>query len=92
LQRRYRATAREGVERLCRRALAGLGLGEREALLRWADTLARRFAHLPTEGLKEVAVAFGAAGVDAFFAPADAALRQELQAGTRPALEPEEAS
>lgn len=67
LRRRYRRTAMEGVERLLGRDLPGLGEPEREVIRRWAETLAGRFAHLPSVGLRQVAVRSGQSAVDAFF-------------------------
>ncbi len=71
LQRRYRKTALEGCERLFRKELSGLGECEKEAVRRWAETLARRFAHLPTAGLRGVAFEFGPGAVEAALAQAD---------------------
>ena len=80
LQRRYRQTALEGVDRLFRKELSTLGDKEREAVRRWAETLARRFAHLPTEGLKGIAFEEGLHAVEAFFARSDERLARELEA------------
>jgi glutamyl-tRNA reductase len=71
LQRRYRKTALEGCERLFRKELSGMGECEKEAVKRWAETLARRFAHLPTAGLRGVAFEFGPGAVEAALAKAD---------------------
>jgi glutamyl-tRNA reductase len=89
IQRRYQETARKGLERMFRRELAGLGEAERAALTRWAETLARRFAHVPTEGLKGLAFDVGLGGVEAFLNHADKALLDELDlpAGRRLDLE-----
>lgn len=78
LRQRYRHTALEGVERLFAKDLAGLGGPEREAVLRWAETLARRFAHLPSVGLRELAFQAGPGAVEAFFAATDPALAKDL--------------
>jgi glutamyl-tRNA reductase len=67
LRRRYRRTAMEGVDRLLGRDLPGLGEPEREVIRRWAETLAGRFAHLPSVGLRQLAVQSGQSAVDAFF-------------------------
>ena len=85
VQRRYRSTAVEGLERLFKRELVGLGESERDAVRRWAETLARRFAHLPTAGLREVAHAAGPEAVDAFFSRADAGLAAALREAAREA-------
>ncbi|RMG47617.1 MAG: hypothetical protein D6718_03255 [Acidobacteria bacterium] len=85
VQRRYRQTALEGVERLFRRDLKHLQPDMREPLRRWAETLARRFAHLPTNGLRGLAREIGPEAVQAFFSHAEdeALLRnvRELTAG-----------
>ncbi len=52
LQERYRNIACEGVDRLLRKELRRLGPAERESLSKWAESLARRLAHIPTQGLR----------------------------------------
>jgi glutamyl-tRNA reductase len=52
LQQRYRRTAQEGVKRLLKKELKGLGETERAAIETWAEVLARRFAHIPCVGLR----------------------------------------
>jgi glutamyl-tRNA reductase len=52
LQQRYRRTAQEGVKRLLKKDLKGLGDAERAAIETWAEVLARRFAHIPCLGLR----------------------------------------
>jgi glutamyl-tRNA reductase len=79
LRRRYRHTAIEGVERLFRRHLPNLTESEREAVRRWAETLGRRFAHIPTVGLRELAFQAGPGAVEAFFASGDPVLARELR-------------
>lgn len=78
LRQRYRHTALEGVERLFEKDLAGLGAAEREAVQRWAETLARRFAHLPSVGLRELAFQAGPSAVEVFFAATDPGLAHDL--------------
>ena len=96
LRQRYRHTALEGVERLFAKDLAGLGESERVVVLRWAETLARRFAHLPSLGLRELAFQSGPAAVEAFFAATDPALARDLhlaaeRAGMGSVVEPDAA-
>jgi glutamyl-tRNA reductase len=79
MQRRFRDTAIEGVERLFDKELAGLGDEERAVVRRWAETLARRFAHLPTEGLRGVAFEAGPEAVEAFLAKADESMVKILR-------------
>lgn len=52
LQQRYRRTAQEGVSRLLKKELKGLGAEERAAIETWTEVLARRFAHIPCLGLR----------------------------------------
>ncbi len=52
LQQRYRHTAQEGVKRLLKKELKGLGDAERAAIETWSEVLARRFAHIPCLGLR----------------------------------------
>jgi glutamyl-tRNA reductase len=66
LNQRYRHTALEGVERLFRRELQGIDEEARQAILQWAEVLARRFAHVPTMGLRGLASQVGAPAVRAF--------------------------
>lgn len=78
LHRRYRDTAQEGVDRLIRKYARGLDPTQAEAIRRWADTLAGRFARLPTLGLRGLAFQHGAEGVRSFLEGLDAGLRREL--------------
>lgn len=78
LAQRYRKTAVEGVERLAAREGLPLDAAGREALERWAETLARRFAHLPSKGLRALAAEQGLAAVRSFLAAGDAELAAEL--------------
>ena len=82
LQKHYQDTAREGVERLLK-ALGGDV--DRSAVENWAGSLARRFAHLPTVGLKGL-MRYGPEGsLDAFLKgldPERRGLLRERQANT----------
>ncbi len=71
LHRRYRHTAVEGAERLFRKQVPQLGEKERETIRRWAETLARRFAHVPVLGLRGLASDLGPDGIEAFLAGLD---------------------
>ena len=84
LQKRYRHTAQEGVKRLLKKELQGLGAAERVAIETWSEVLARRFAHIPTLGLRGL-LHYGPEGsVDAFLEGLDPEFADEL----RQALEP----
>ena len=78
LNQRYRKTALEGVERLLAKEGFALDASAHETLERWAETLARRFAHLPTLGLRELASQQGLGAVELFLAASDEELRSEL--------------
>ena len=79
LQKRYRHTAREGVRRLLRKDLKGLGSDEREAIETWAEVLARRFAHIPTMGLRGLLHDGPDGSLDAFLRGLDAEFAEELR-------------
>ena len=79
LQKRYRHTAREGVRRLLRKDLKGLGSAEREAIETWAEVLARRFAHIPTMGLRGLLHHGPDGSLDAFLAGLDPKFAEELR-------------
>lgn len=86
LERRYRRTAVEGVERLLRKRVPRLSEADRDDLRRWAETLARRFAHLPVLGLRGLAGRAGPEAVQAFLdglEQFDRALATELRAAAR---------
>ena len=79
LQNRYRRTAREGVRRLFKKDLGGLGRAERETIEVWAEVLARRFAHIPTLGLRGL-LHYGPDGaLDAFLQGLDPEFAEELR-------------
>ena len=79
LQNRYRHTARMGVNRLLSKELKGLGAAEREAIETWAEVLARRFAHIPTLGLRGL-LHYGPDGsLEAFLEGLDAEFADELR-------------
>ncbi len=75
---RYQRTALEGVERLFERELKGLGEQERDCIRRWAETLARRFAHVPSVGLRDLVFQSGPGAVAAFFRTSEPELAREL--------------
>lgn len=80
LQRRYRRTAQEGVERLLKKELAGLGDEERAAIATWTEVLARRFAHIPCLGLRGLLHDGPEGSLDAFLDGLDAEFAAELRA------------
>jgi glutamyl-tRNA reductase len=78
INQRYRQTAMEGIERLLAKEGAGLDARQREALARWAETLAKRLAHLPTLGLRGLASELGVEAVGSFLAAGDEELFKEF--------------
>ena len=79
LQKRYRHTAREGVRRLLKKDLKGLRDTERQAIETWAEVLARRFAHIPTLGLRGLLHHGPDGSLDAFLEGLDAEFADELR-------------
>lgn len=79
LQNRYRHTAREGVRRLLKKDLKGLGDAERQAIETWAEVLARRFAHIPTLGLRGLLHHGPDGSLDAFLEGLDPKFSEELR-------------
>jgi glutamyl-tRNA reductase len=96
INQRYRQTALDGLERLLAKQGVDLAGADREALERWAETLARRFAHLPTLGLRGLAAEQGMEAVKSFLeacaddslaelgAAADEPEPESLERGSRP--------
>ncbi len=66
VNRRYRQTAVEGLERLFRKQLDTLDAADREIITQWAEVMARRFAHIPTMGIRALATDYGAPAVRTF--------------------------
>lgn len=87
LQQRYRQTALEGVRRLVKKELKGLGDEERAAVERWAEALARRFAHIPCLGLKGLLYAGPDGSIDAFLDGLEPEFAEELRAALERGLE-----
>ena len=79
LQRRYRHTAQEGVKRLLKKELRGLGAEERQAIETWAEVLARRFAHIPCLGLRGLLYNGPHGSLDAFLDGLDPEFADELR-------------
>jgi glutamyl-tRNA reductase len=78
INQRYRQTALEGLERLLSKKGVELDAETREAIERWAETLARRFAHLPTLGLRGLASELGVSAVGSFLSAGDDELYREF--------------
>jgi glutamyl-tRNA reductase len=84
LQKRYQRTAAEGVKRLLKKDLQGLGEAERAALGTWAEILARRFAHIPARGVRGLISEGPAGSVDAFLGGLEPEFADELRASLHP--------
>ena len=78
LQSRYRETAREATQRLFKKTLSHLEDEERGAVERWAETLARRFAHIPVLGLRGLAKEGDSESIKVFVSSLEAPLADEL--------------
>ena len=80
LQKRYRNTAQEGVRRLLKKELKGLGDRERIAIELWSEVLARRFAHIPCLGLRGLLHAGPEGSLEAFLSGLEPEFADELRA------------
>jgi len=80
LQQRYQRTAREGVQRLLKKELKGLGEEERSAIQTWCDVLARRFAHIPCLGIRGLVHSGPDGSVEAFLNGLEPEFAEELRA------------
>ena len=93
LRLNYRRIALEGVERLLAKSLPDLPDPERDAVRRWAETLANRMAHVPTVGLRDLAFEIGPAAVATFFRNGAVGVRGPVATAPdgvgAPVLEPE---
>ena len=78
LQQRFRHTAQEGVKRLLKKELKGLGDAERKAIEVWSEVLARRFAHIPCLGLRGLLHDGPDGSIDAFLNGLEPAFAEEL--------------
>jgi len=79
LQNRFQHTAKEGINRLFKKDLDGLGKNEREAIENWAEVLARRFAHIPTLGLRGLLHNGPEGSLEAFLKGLDPKFADELR-------------
>lgn len=66
LNQRYRQTASEGLQRLLKSGFDSIEAEEREDLERWVQVMARRFAHIPTLGLRALAREYGSEAIRVF--------------------------
>ena len=78
LQAHYQATARLGAERLLK-SLRHLGVEDRDTINTWAAGQARRFAHLPTVGIRSLLLNGPDGALDAFLGGLDDKLATELR-------------
>lgn len=90
LQQRYRHTAEEGIQRLFKKELKGLGPEEREAIQTWSEVLARRFAHIPTLGLRGLLYEGPEGSLEAFLEGLDPKFANELRSAVTRGLQQKE--
>jgi glutamyl-tRNA reductase len=83
LQQRYRRTAQEGINRLLKKELKGLGAEERVAIETWCEVLARRFAHIPCLGLRGLLGQGPEGSIDAFLSGLEPEFADELRAALK---------
>jgi glutamyl-tRNA reductase len=83
LQQRYRRTAQEGVKRLLKKDLQGLGDTERAAIETWVEVLARRFAHIPCLGLRGLLHDGPDGSIEAFLGGLEPEFADELRAALK---------
>jgi glutamyl-tRNA reductase len=88
LQQRYRRTAEEGVRRLLKKELKGLGEAERAAIATWTEVLARRFAHIPCLGLRGLLHDGPDGSMEAFLGGLEPEFAAELRAALKGAVVP----
>jgi glutamyl-tRNA reductase len=86
LQQRYRRTAQEGVKRLLKKDLKGLGDAERAAIETWTEVLARRFAHIPCLGLRGLLHDGPDGSLEAFLNGLEPEFADELRAALKGAV------
>ena len=85
LQAHYQTTAQAGTDRLLK-GLKHLAAADRDAIAQWATSQARRFAHLPTVGLRGLLQNGPEGALDAFLGGLDTKLAATLrqQSGESP--------
>jgi glutamyl-tRNA reductase len=88
LQQRYRKTAQEGVKRLLKKELKGLGDVERGAIEIWSEVLARRFAHIPCLGLRGLLHDGPDGSIEAFLGGLEPEFAEELRSALSGAAAP----
>ncbi len=80
LQQRYRRTAEEGMRRLLAKEVTGLSDDERAAIETWTRVLARRFAHIPCQGLRGLLHEGPEGSIEAFLSGLEPEFADELRA------------
>jgi glutamyl-tRNA reductase len=88
LQQRYQRTAVEGVRRLLKKELKGIGPEQEAAIQAWAGVLARRFAHVPCLGLRGLLHHGPEGSLDAFLSELEPEFADELRHALMPRQEP----
>lgn len=88
LHRMYHATVDDRLEHLFKKELGHLGPAERDAVERFGHNLAKRFAHVPTLGLRALAAESGPEAVDVFLAASDRELAEGVREASRKNLAP----
>ena len=79
LQEHYREVAIEGLNRLLDKELRGLGSTERRTVSTWAEALAKRLAHIPTQGVRGLLHHGPEGSLEAFLEGLGPDLRRQLR-------------
>jgi glutamyl-tRNA reductase len=84
LQNHYQQTANDSVERLLKKDLRGLDEKQCEAVHKWCESLARRFAHISNAGLRGLMHHGPEGSVDAFLDALDPKFASRLRGAAAP--------
>jgi|TARA_B100001250_G_scaffold72479_1_gene58910 glutamyl-tRNA reductase len=79
LQDRYLYTAQEGLKKLMKKELKGIGNKEKDAIKVWCTSLAKRFAHIPSVGIRGLIHKGPEGSLDAFLEGVDEDFAKELK-------------
>ena len=83
LQDKYLFTANEGLKKLMKKELKGIGHKEKDAIKVWCNALAKRFAHIPSVGLRGLMQKGPEGSLEAFLEGIDDDFSKELKNAMR---------
>jgi glutamyl-tRNA reductase len=79
IQKRYQHTANEGIKKLVKKSIPGLNNNAINELDIWCQAMAKRFAHIPTLGLRGLLHNGPEGSVEAFIKGLDEKFQSELE-------------